>query len=632
MCGINGFVDLQNDLSETRAGILSSKLKKMNQLTAHRGPDSDGFFFKDKVGFAFNRLSIIDLSSNADQPMANEALGLAIIFNGEIYNYLELKVELQNKGYTFQNESDTEVILLAYKEYGEFCVHHFNGMWAFAIYDFRTKKIFCSRDRFGVKPFYYAVSVGVMFFSSELKAIHSACGLNKANFGKVYEYLAYGYRVNDGETFFEDCSELLPGTNLIIESAQIETHRYWQLGENHTKHDLKVSYEEAYLALFEDAVKIRFRSDVSVAIMLSGGLDSTAIAKVADRLIESGCLHDNILHAYTASFPDFEDDETALVREFVATCDHIKLHEMRIEKEELVLDFEKSLAELDQPLGSFASIAHNKIMKLCKKEGIKVVLNGQGSDEAFAGYIQYIAGVFLVSKLFKGPVEFWKEYMALRRINGYSNIFLISQMFKAVLNQSTASYLRAKYREKTLDILNPEFVKKNKTHFKQFYKFSFGADSFNKYLLHQINYQGINTILQYEDSSSMNQSIEIRSPFMDYRLMEFAFSIPVEMKFSKGITKKIQRDTIGKDLPSSISRNRKKIGFRTPFLIYLEDNDDFKKLIFSILDRDSFKSRKIWDALAIKEKFANVKENKEFPFWRIINLEIWAKAYGINNL
>lgn len=632
MCGINGFIVLEDDLPDEKKLDLTADLRKMNALIAHRGPDSDGFFLKDHVGLGFRRLSIIDLSSDADQPMVSNELGLAIIFNGEIYNYLEIKETLVQKGYSFKTESDTEVILNAYKAYGEACVNHFNGMWAFVIYDFHSKKAFCSRDRFGVKPFYYCVQDDVLFFSSELKALHAVCNLKNANHAKVYEYLAYGYRVNDGETFFESCFELLPGNNMNVLNGKIEIQKYWELKEDQYKHNPNITLEQEYLTLFEDAVKIRFRSDVPVGILLSGGLDSTAITKVTDRLIGSGALDQKVTQAYIASFPNFEDDETTVAKEFIKTCDHIQLKEMMIEKKELVVDFEKKLAELDHPLGSFASLAHNNIMNMCKKEGIKVVLNGQGSDEAYAGYIQYISGIFLISVLMKSPKAFLKEYRALRDINGYSRGFLLSQMFKALINQSSASYLRAKYQEKSIEVLDRDFVKINKKHFKNSYSFSLREDSFNKYLLHQINHQGINTILHYEDISSMNKSIEIRSPFMDYRLMEFAFSIPSAYKFSEGVTKVIQRNTIGKDLPKSITESRKKIGFKTPFLDYLKSDEGFRKMIFEILDRESFKTRKIWKAAEIRQRFEDVGKNKEFPYWRIINLEIWASAYGVQNL
>lgn len=632
MCGINGFLILNHGFSENKIQGLKEKIDVMNDLIIHRGPDSGGKYFKNNVGFGFRRLSIIDLTNHANQPMLSPDNEIALVFNGEIYNYVEIREDLIKKGYLFFTESDTEVILNSYKEYGEDCVQFFNGMWAFAIFDFKKNKLFCSRDRLGVKPFYYCTDGDVFFFSSELKALHAACNLDKANRPKVYEYLAYGYRVNDGETFFENCSELLPGTNLVIEGPVIETKKYWELKEGLFVHDPKLSLEQEYINLLEDSIKLRYRSDVPVAILLSGGLDSTAIAKITDQLIDKGEIGQTDIHAYIASFPNFEDDETEIAREFIKTCKHIKLFEMQMDSKDLSLNFEKTLAELDHPLGSFASIAHNNIMRLCKKEGIKVVLNGQGSDEAFAGYVRYISGVFLVSELQKSPKSFLKEFNALNKLNGYSKKFLFSQMFKATINQSTASFLRAKYQEKSLSVLNKSFVSASKGHFKKEYKFGFNGDNFTNYLLHQIKDQGINTILHYEDVSSMHQSIEIRSPFMDYRLMEFAFSIPNKLKFSEGITKKIQRDTIGKSLPKSITENRKKIGFKTPFLDYLKNDEVFKKTIHKILNSTSFNSRSIWEPELIRKNFENPSQNPEFPYWRIINLEVWAKSYGIKNL
>lgn len=629
MCGINGIISLSHI---QKRDFFSDKLQQMNTQIKHRGPDSEGVYFKDHVGFGFRRLSIIDLSNDADQPMVNDSLGLAIVFNGEIYNYLEIKTTLKDKGYVFHTESDTEVILNAYKEYGEKCVHHFNGMWAFAIYDFFTKQVFCSRDRFGVKPFYYCIQEDTLYFSSELKALHTVCNLRKANLGKIYDYLAYGYRLNDGETFFENCSELFPGTNLHITGTQIETSKYWELNENQFKHNPNLTFEEEYKQLFEDSIRIRYRSDVPVAILLSGGLDSTAIAKVTDQLLQNGGLNQSVVHAYTASFPDFEDDETETVRTFIKTCNNINLHEIKINNKDLIKNFERTLTELDHPLGSFAAIAHNNIMKICKQKGIKVVLNGQGSDEAFAGYTKYIVGVFLIETLIEKPLSFLKEFKSLYLLNGFSKLYLISQMFKAVINQSKASLLRAKYQEKSIGVLNKNFVKKNRNHFKNGYKFTPKSGLLSKYLLQQINHTGLNQILHYEDVSSMNQSIEIRSPFMDYRMMEFAFSIPTRYKFSEGITKKIQRDTIGKELPQEITNNRDKIGFKTPFLEYLKKDQIFKAHIDDILNSDSFNSKQIWDAEKVRNQFKNIENNETFPYWRIINLEIWSKAYRISNL
>ncbi|MGA2408204.1 MAG: asparagine synthase (glutamine-hydrolyzing) [Bacteroidales bacterium] len=632
MCGINGFISLNNSFDFNFQKNLKSKINQMNDLISHRGPDSDGIYIKNPICFGFRRLSIIDLTDTANQPMVSNDEKIVIVFNGEIYNYIEIKKELINKGYLFKTQSDTEVVINSYIEFGFDCVQKFNGMWAFAIYDFRNNRLFCSRDRFGVKPFYYFIDTDSLLFSSELKSLHSTCNLKRANVSKVYEYLAYGYRANDGETFLENCFELLPGTNLIYENMQLRYHKYWTLNSNQFEHNDQKNIHEEYINLFESAVKLRYRSDVPVALLLSGGLDSSSIAKVTDNLIERGELGQNDVHAYIASFPDFKDDETSIAREFVKTCKHIKLHEMVIRSENIVNHFEKIIYGLDHPLFSFTSIAHNNIMKECSREGIKVVLNGQGSDEAYAGYIKYISGVHLLDQLLSHGGDFLKEFHQLHIQNKYSKPFLIGQMIKSTLSQPYSSYLRAKCQEKSISCFNKDFIRENYRHYNSEYKFSLKGNNFNKYLLNQINHQGLNAILHYEDISSMQQSIEIRSPFMDYRLMEFAFSIPNELKFKNGVTKVIQRETIGTMLPDSITKNRKKIGFNTPFKEYFSDDPIVKSYIFNILNSTSFKSKKIWNANKIINVFENPSKYPKFPFWRVINLEVWSKVYNINNL
>ena len=632
MCGINGIITLNGFNDFLSQKDLESKVKLMNNLLVHRGPDSEGIHIQNPIALGFRRLSIIDLHDSANQPMLSNDGKIVIVFNGEIYNYIEIKKELIAKGYHFRTESDTEVIINSYLEYGDDCVQKFNGMWAFAIYDFRKNRLFCSRDRLGVKPFYYCIENDYLFFSSELKALHKVCKLNKANLNKVYEYLAYGYRINDGETFFENCSELLPGTNLIYENNEFKFNKYWRLEENLYNRNDELSFHEEYTQLFESAVKLRYRSDVPVALLLSGGLDSSAIAKVTDNLIQKSELKQNNIQAYIASFPGFEHDETAIARELVKTCKHIQLHEIEIDPKNITENIENTIYGLDHPLASFTSIAHNNIMKQCHNQGIKVVLNGQGSDEAYAGYDRHTSGAFLLDQLLSGKGNFFKEFNALHKKNKYSKFFLTSQIMKSLLNHNFSSYLRAKFQEKSFSCFQNYFIREHKAHFKPEYHFSLSGNNFNRYLLAQINQFGLNNILHYEDISSMNQSIEIRSPFMDYRLMEFAFSIPNDLKFKNGVTKIIQRETIGKMLPDSIVKNRKKIGFITPFQDYISNDSDFKNYISDLLHSKSFTSKKIWNSDKISTAFSDPDKLPNFPYWRIINLEVWSKVYNINNL
>ena len=623
---MNNSVDI-NNLDD-----IKSKIGVMNDLIAHRGPDSEGIYTKNPICFGFRRLSIIDLSEDANQPMLSNDGNIVIVFNGEIYNYVEIRQELINKGYAFRTQCDTEVILNSYIEYGFSCVEKFNGMWAFAIYDFRKNILFCSRDRFGVKPFYYYSGKDYLYFSSELKALHQICDLKTANLSKVYEYLAYGYRINDGDTFFKNCNELLPGTNMIFENNKVRYQKYWELGVNNFDHDPSLTFHEEYLKTFESAVKLRYRSDVPVGILLSGGFDSTSIAKVTDNLIEKGELGQNEIHAFTASFPNFSDDETDIVREFIKTCKHIRLHEITVDLKELVKDFEEMVFGFDHPVGMFSTVAHNCLMKKCKERGIKVVLNGQGSDEAYAGYIKYISGIHLLDHLMMRDGTFLREFHSLNYKNGYSKTFLLSQMFKSVLSLTHSSYLRARYLEKSISCLDREFVDSHYHHYRSDWKFSLKGDNFNRYLLNHITHKTLNNILHREDISSMLESIEIRCPFMDYRLMEFAFSIPNDLKFKRGITKIIQRETIGRMLPDSITKNRKKIGFNTPFVDYFSNDPDFKSYVHGVINSQSFYLKRIWNADKIKKVFENPSRYPSFPFWRFLNMEVWSKVYNISNL
>lgn len=632
MCGINGFMTLSGSFDTNSRLNLKNTIQSMNDCIFHRGPDSGGVHIQNATVLGFRRLSIIDLDDTANQPMLDHDNSLALVFNGEIYNYVELRADLIEKGYVFNTSSDTEVILKSYLEYGEKCVDKFNGMWAFAIYNSDKNRLFCSRDRMGVKPFYYSIFDNTLFFSSELKAIHKVTGQNKANLEQVYHYLAYGYRINDGKAFLENCSELLPGSNLIVENGNVKTKTYWKLTKNMYQFDGQPDYLTEFENLFKSAVKLRYRSDVPVALLLSGGLDSTAIARVTDDLIESGELPPTEIHAFIASFPGFEDDETEIAREFIKTCKHIKLHEIQMDTQSIVDGFEELMYDFDHPLFSFNTVVHNRIMRECKKRGIKVVINGQGSDEAFAGYIRYIAGVVLVDKLFSKKGSFNKEFKALNKINKYSKKFLFSQMFKALINPSKAAYLRARYQEKTLSCLNENLLNPNNSKVKTDYNFSTDGENLGRYLLDKIHNQGLNTILHYEDISSMNQSIEIRSPFMDYRLMEFAFSIPDHLKFNNGVTKVIIRKTIGKKLPDSITNERKKIGFNTPFLDYMSKDVRFKEYVNEIISNENFLSKKIWDSEKLITLLANPEKHPNFPFWRILNFEVWSKVYGITNL
>lgn len=629
MCGINGIVSLNQNYSVKG---FEGKVRIMNSNIVHRGPDSMGMFSDDNVVLGFQRLSIIDLSSDANQPMSSIDDNITIVFNGEIYNYIEIQNELIKKGYSFRTKSDTEVIINAYKEWGNDCIQKFNGMWAFAIYDFKKQLLFLSRDRLGVKPLYYHLNPNYLIFSSETKSIKKVEELYSANRNKAYEYLAYGYnKTNDGETFIDGINELLPGTNLIVQFGKIRTEKYWSLSLNKYKfHDFNEASEFLFM-LFEDAIGIRYRSDVPVGLLLSGGLDSSVIAKMTDNMINEGKINQTKINAYTAHFPQYEKDEYKYAESFANTLKNIELKAVEPNINEVLGNFESIIYGFDQPVFSFNTIVHYLLLKEVHTDGIKVAMNGQGADEAFYGYDRYLMGYFLWDRLLEGKSNFFTQLKSIHNNCGYTYLEIFKQLYKATLTKKTASYYRAKFGEKIIECLDKKFVDNGFNHFNNDYKFSVKGSNLVNYSIEHITNTGLNTILHYEDISSMLNSVEMRSPFLDYRVMEFAFSIPDDYKYNKGLTKRIIRESLGKTLPNNISKNYKKLGFETPFNKYMKEKA-FNEFINDTFRSKNFDEKNIWCSKSIIKKFSNIDDNKEFPFWRILNFEIWSKVNSVTGL
>jgi len=603
----------------------------MNKAIAHRGPDGNGVFINYPVSLGHLRLSIIDLSENASQPMFNENNSIILIFNGEIYNYKELIPDLKNKGHVFRSECDAEVVIHSYEEYGYDCVTRFNGMWAFAVYDLNRNILFVSRDRFGVKPVYFFKDENEFIFSSEIKAILKVKEIHEANRVKVYEYLAYGYRTTDGNTFFSDVNELKPATNLIvnIEKSELKFFKYWDFPE-YAPDDSSDAKEKLQKLLY-DSVKIRFRSDVPVSILLSGGIDSGIIAKITDELIDSGELSNGNVSAFSAVFPGYEFDETIEIDEIISGCSHIESHKLSPSGEDLTGSINDFIYGMGEPVFSTTSFAHYKLMKEIHNRNVKVVLNGQGSDEAWCGYGRYIAGYYLLDRLLSEPGKFLSQLNSINSKLKMTYIQLISQTLKAFVGRRQASLVRSKNMEKTRQIISDELYNESYTNFPDSRFNSSKGDNLSVYMKNNISYQGFGQILHYEDHSAMQSSVEIRSPFIDYRLMELAFSIPDKIKFHDGITKKILRELFKDKLPSSVIDNHRKIGFMTPFDKWLKE-PSAKDFINDILNSDSFNQKNIWNSDKIRKIFNEKNKYPSFPYWRVINLELWSQVYNIYNL
>ena len=419
MCGI--FVHI---------GEGTSRLKEATDIISHRGPDSNGFLNFNhttgtltkgeaainqqppglKVQFGFRRLAIIDLQETANQPFSSKDGLTHVIFNGEIYNYLEIRSVLQQKGYTFVTESDTEVLLTAYQEWGDSCVSHFNGMWAFAILDIKQNIVFASRDRFGIKPFYYGELNGNLIFCSELKQFFASGATKVLNEGVLRSYLVSSVLDASPETFFEGVNRLPAGCSIKVPLDEIDKYRiypYWSLEAKSNSKQL--GFEEsknAFKELFYDSIKLRFRSDVPVGICLSGGLDSSSIASVSADLgfgVDTFTSYNDM--------PQF--DETDYVREVIKKYPSLQSHYYKLTEK----DFHESLNDLiisqDEPIAGLGVLAQWSVMKLAKEHNIKVLLDGQGGDEVLGGYRKYYF-FFLKELLLKRRLSrFFKEGFTL---------------------------------------------------------------------------------------------------------------------------------------------------------------------------------------------------------------------------
>lgn len=627
MCGINGIIHKEN----ADPAVLTRDLAEMNRAIRHRGPDGEGSYIDRGAALGHLRLAILDLSTDGAQPMFNEDRSLVLVFNGEIYNYLELRKELIALGYQFHSRTDSEVILHGYAAWGDDCVHRFNGMWAFAIWDSRRRRLLLSRDRLGVKPLYYkAEPEGGLILSSEIKAIAAVRDLKHANLAKVHDYLAYGYRTNDGQTFFQGVNELPGGHHLILENGQTKLVRYWQLPEK-TPLDAVSEDElcEKFTALLEDAVKVRFRSDVPVALLQSGGLDSSAIARIVGDSILSGNLGNKSITAFTAHFPGYELDETKTVKMLLATCAGIHLQELQIGGEDLAAHLPGFVHQMDEPVYSTTSFAHWSLMQEIHQQGIKVVINGQGADEAFAGYGRYAIGYRLLDLLLSSPGALPQQFQTARERIGLGMAALASQLAKAAIGRRAASYWRARFTDGSLALLNRDFHKEQRDHLVDL-RATLAPQNLDRHLRGQLEHYGFNQILHYEDHSSMAHSVEIRSPFIDYRLMEFAFRLPDSLKLDMGVTKRVLRKSFKNRLPDTIIENHQKIGFNTPFGDWMSV-PSMHSLLNDLFSSSQFNERTIWSGQLIRKKLAS-RNQSNFPLWRIINLELWARAYGIVNL
>ncbi len=622
MCGICGIIKFDNSTPE------AEKIQVMMNVMKHRGPDDEGMFIEENIGLGFVRLSILDLSPLGHQPMFSsdqvisektlrQAQGddgrFVIVYNGEVYNYIELRDELRDRGYDFKSNTDTEVVLNSYIEWGEDCLNKFNGMWAFAIYDREKKGLFCARDRYGIKPFYYYQDNEQFIFASEIPPILSI--LNKkptVNNQAVFDYLVFNRTDQTEQTFFNEVKKLQHGHQLTIKNEKLEIKQWYDLRERVKNVDGFKNGEE-YRELFSSAVGLRLRSDVPVGVCLSGGLDSSSIVSILLKDYEK-----KDLNTFSAVYEKGKfGDESEFINEFRSVLKNM----FYTTPDALTLknDLMKFVSAHGEPIPSTSPYAQFKVMELAK-DNVVVTLDGQGADESLAGY-HYFFGFY-----FKDILKQFKWFRLFSEILSYIRNHNSLYGVKTFIYFLFPKNIRNKLRANEKGYLTKEFL--NSSVYSVIADELYGSVSLKDALLNHFEYK-LEHLLKWEDRNSMYFSLEARVPFLDYRLVEKTLSSSSDFIINKGMTKAILREAMRNILPEKIRLRKDKIGFGTPQDEWFREQI-FIELVNDILNSESLRKRNIIDtekAKQLYQKHLNQEINISKEIWKWINMELWFRRF-----
>lgn len=601
MCGINGIIF-------PKAGVnLIDEINEMNLALKHRGPDSSGIKCENNYGIGHTRLSIIDLSDAGNQPLLLDN-GNSIVFNGEIYNYLELRKELIELGYSFNTNSDTEVIVKAYEAWGVDCLNKFNGMWAFILIDETNQKIFCARDRFGVKPFYYLTEDETIIISSEIKPLLKFLPKITANLEAILNYLVLDICDENAHTFFNGINKLLPSHYLLIDiktKSKLIKEYYSLKSKRLVTTDPKKNYNKELDNIFSSSIRFRLRSDVKVGTCLSGGLDSSTIAAVA--AINYKNSNSDNFRAFTASSGDKKNDEIDFAK-LVVENSKLDWTVFKPQQDVFLEEIEEVIKTQEEPFRSPSIFMQYGIMKDSSRMGCKVLLDGQGGDEIFLGYERYF--LFILKS---NPIYKWGE--VIRNISDNSKwnktkVLIMYFYFRF-------PFLRKIWLKKKSFFLKRDLIKKVNWE----YLNEFQANNLFDYQVNEITKFNLPELLRYEDKNSMKFAIETRLPFLDYNLVEFALNLPIEYKINGGWTKFILRKYSEKYLPKEISWRKVKIGFEHP------ENDWFanKEIFIGEIKKSQ-----------ILNKIINIESIEKLGdtnlIWKLYNISRWESIFKISGV
>jgi asparagine synthase (glutamine-hydrolysing) len=624
MCGICGIINLNSS-----DNVDSDTLKKMGNVLHHRGPDDEGYYCKNNIGLGMRRLSIIDLNTGK-QPLFNENGSICVIFNGEIYNFKELQDELIEKGHTFSTKSDTEVIVHAYEEFGYECVSKLNGMFAFAVLDKRKNLLLLARDRLGKKPLYYFHDSKCFLFASEIKAllqsgmIKSELDMEAIDLFLTYEYIPAPWSI------FKNILKLPPGHILILSNDQCCIKSYWDISAQNEL-QLESNPEDQLLWLLNDSIRLRLRSDVPLGVFLSGGVDSSAVLAMMSNLTSEP------IRTFSIGFNDNSYNELPYARRVsrLFNCDH---HEIIIEPN-VVQWINDLIYFVDEPFGDTSIFPTYLVSRMARKD-VKVVLSGDGGDEVFAGYETYIADK--IGRLYHKIPSSIRGNLIQKALG----MLPVTQKKKGLLNKSrrflqgcilpeSLQHVRwmmyiteMEKRELYSEELNCAIDSKLSYEWMQgIFKNVNSGDP-----LRQQQYVDIKTFLADDilvkvDRMSMANSLEVRSPLLDYRLVEFAMMLPSSLKLRGFKSKYIFKKALNGLLPGEIL-HRKKEGFSSPLKNWIKN--ELKPMMLDLLSSEVVKKRGYFRAQYIEnlisEHLAD-KENHAHKLWPLMVFELWHQQY-----
>jgi asparagine synthase (glutamine-hydrolysing) len=626
MCGIAGIITTfrkeQNELNHY--------VNVMNDLQKHRGPDAQNVWVNSECNVAFGhvRLSIIGLDSGA-QPMSNNS-GNTICFNGEIYNYIDLKKELSND-YTFLTNSDTEVILASYEKWGEDCVTHLRGMFAFTIFDAKRNFVFCARDRFGIKPFYYYQSKGVFYFASEVKVLLPFVTEIKTNESALSEYLFFQFGLGH-DTLFQGINQLSPAHTLTVNNGDLRFKKYWEVYYNPDFSKTSKYFNETLNDLLYQSIEYHTVSDVPIGAYVSGGIDSSIIASVANKTKNSN----KDLIAFTGKFSEGDLFDESFFAEKLAEKAGIELLQKEINKYDFVDSISDVIYHLDYPVAGPGSFPQYQISKLAAKHR-KVVLGGQGGDEIFGGYTRYLIAYF--EQCIKGGIDgtlkdgnFVVTYESiipnLRSLQNYKPLlkkFFGKGMFEPLDQRYFDLINRAPDIDKEINWSNLKHTQPLEKFMKIFNRDNVGKDSYFDKMTHFDFKTSLPALLQVEDRMSMAHGLESRVPFLDHPVVEFAATMPADIKFKDGTLKMILVNSMKKELPQEILDRKNKMGFPVPLNDWLKKGAVYD-YVNDIFHAEKAKTRQYFNN---EEIVAGLTKQNTFgrKTWGLLSLEIWQQEF-----